>query len=255
MPLTQATNTGFGFTPIPQIQPQFTPVLTATEILNTYVASPAPPLNMTPITLPPTTFAQQQALERAMLRAQTPQPINAPIQPAEGIPSATPQQAIDRFSKQGFERARHAAAGQLALGVAGAALQIGQSIDYKQQVKSTRGQYDAQQKIMDANMLNQQSLMIDNLNENMAQLDAITAAKNVDITSGGITAAKQKGATNLGQDIRNMQEANNLNRLAMDLDYRMNVARATGAANASIMGAFTNVGFSAYNYFGMPRRS
>lgn len=115
-------------------------------------------------------------------------------------------------------------------------------------VKKTKVQYENQKKTIDANVANQEALMMDNYNERMASADALYAAKNVDISSGALTGLKQQGAMEMGKDIRSMHEQANINKLALDLDYAIKRRQAKQAEwDAYVTGAF-NIGTSVANF-------
>lgn len=109
-------------------------------------------------------------------------------------------------------------------------------------VKKLKAQYQTQKKVIDANVANQEALMMDNYNERMASADALYAAKNVDISSGALTGIKQQGAMEMGKDIRSLESQANINKLALDLDYAIKRRQAKQAEwDAYVTGAF-NIG-------------
>lgn len=119
---------------------------------------------------------------------------------------------------------------------------------YARDVKKSKVQYENQKKIIDANIANQETLMMENLQENMAQLDVMTAAKNVDLSSEGIQAIKDKGLADMGEDIRTMREQGALNKKALDLDYAMNLKSARQQFTNSVIAGGFNIGTSLYDY-------
>lgn len=109
-------------------------------------------------------------------------------------------------------------------------------------VKKSKAQYETQKKVIDANVANQEALMMDNYNERMASADALYAARNVDISSGALTGIKQQGAMEMGKDIRSLEAQANINKLALDLDYAIKRRQAKQAEwDAYVTGAF-NIG-------------
>ena len=116
-------------------------------------------------------------------------------------------------------------------------------------VKKMKSQYEAQKKIIDANIANQEALMMDNYDERMASADALYAAKNVDISSGALTGLKQQGAMEMGKDFRAMEAQANINKLALDLDYAMKKRQAkTEEWNTYVSEAF-NIGMNAASLY------
>lgn len=102
-------------------------------------------------------------------------------------------------------------------------------------VKQTKAQYDTQKKILDTNLANTETALETQLRENMADLDVISAAKNVDLSSQAITGAKEKAAEDLGKDISTMRTQNSLQKAALDLQYKMNKAQAKSNLVSSVI--------------------
>lgn len=116
---------------------------------------------------------------------------------------------------------------------AGAALKsaaaIADSYSYTQlrrEVEGTKDQYETQKKIIDTNIDKTESALMENLMSNMADLDVMTAARNVDLSSQAIAGDKAKGAIDLGKDIADMRTNGALQKAALDLEYAMNVRKA-----------------------------
>lgn len=97
---------------------------------------------------------------------------------------------------------------------------------YVKNVQKNIVQYESKKKLIDANIANQESSMMENLQENMSQLNVITAAQNVDISSEGVQAMKDKGLSDMSKDITEMRQQGKLNKMALDLDYIMSVKDA-----------------------------
>lgn len=93
-------------------------------------------------------------------------------------------------------------------------------------VKATKVQYDTQKKLLDMNLANTESALESQLRENMSDLDTIAAAKNVDLSSQAITGAKEKAMEDLGKDISQMRRQNDLQKSALDLQYKLNKYQA-----------------------------
>lgn len=115
----------------------------------------------------------------------------------------------------------------------------------RREVEGTKDQYETQKKIIDANIDNTEAALLENLRENMANLDVMTAAKNVDISSQAIQGDKVKGAMDLGEDIAAMRTNGALQKAALDLEYAMNVRKAKQQEINSYVGAALNIGSAA----------
>lgn len=121
---------------------------------------------------------------------------------------------------------------------------------YVKDVQKNIVQYDTKKKLIDANIANQETLMMENLQENMSQLNVITAAQNVDISSEGVQAVKDKGLADMSKDITEMRQQGKLNKMALDLDYIMNVKDAKNQmlqARRQFTDAGTQFGIDAVN--------
>lgn len=109
--------------------------------------------------------------------------------------------------------------------------------DYRREVEKTKTQYETQKKIIDTNIDKTESALMQNLMSNMADLDAMSAAKNVDLSSQAIAGDKAKGAMDLGKDIAEMRTNSSLQKAALDLEYAMNVRKAKQAEINSYVNA------------------
>ena len=132
---------------------------------------------------------------------------------------------------------------------------IGQSLvgmanahQYYKDIKKTKQQYENQKSLIDTNVMKAETAIQDTLTENMAKVDAMAAAQNVDVSSGAIRGIKQQGGIDAGNDIRDMQEQANLNKLALDLDYAMKVKSAKRAESDAIAGGLFNIGMGIAQY-------
>lgn len=103
---------------------------------------------------------------------------------------------------------------------------VKQAHRYTKDIIGTASQYEAQKKIIDANIAKQESLMTDAYTENMAQAETMYAGRNVDLSSEALTGVKQKGGIDLSSDITDIRERGELQKSALDLDYAMNVRKA-----------------------------
>lgn len=107
----------------------------------------------------------------------------------------------------------------------------------RRETEATKTQYDTQKKIIDTNIDKTESALMENLMSNMADLDVMTAARNVDLSSQAIVGDKAKGAMDLGRDIADMRTNGSLQKAALDLEYKMNVAKAKRAETQGYVNA------------------
>lgn len=114
-------------------------------------------------------------------------------------------------------------------------------------VKNTKSQYETQKKIIDTNIENQETLQMENLEENMANLNVMTASKNVDLTSEAVTSQKDKALEDMSKDFRDARTAADLNKKALDLDYAMNARNAAQNYKDTATAGLFNIGTSLLN--------
>lgn len=148
------------------------------------------------------------------------------------------QRYIDMAGKAKVASATLTAAG----GIAGSILDISAAHRLVRDTEATKNQYETQKKIIDTNVADTTSALTENLQENMANLDVMAAAKNVDLSSQAIVGDKTKGAMDLGQDIEKMHRESSLQKAALDLQYARSVraakqARTDTVINSIISGA------------------
>jgi hypothetical protein len=140
--------------------------------------------------------------------------------------TSTNQADIEADYAQYIKKAGEAKLGSAILTGVGSLLDAKSARDYRKEVEATKGQYETQKKIIDANIDKTESALMENLMSNMADLDSMMAAKNVDLASESIAADKAKGAMDLGKDIADMRTNGALQKAALDLEYKMNVIKA-----------------------------
>lgn len=116
--------------------------------------------------------------------------------------------------------------GSAALQGIGAVADAYQYTQLRRETEGTKDQYETQKKIIDTNIDKTESALMENLMSNMADLDVMSAAKNVDLSSQAIAGDKAKGAMDLGRDIADMRTNGALQKAALDLEYAMNVRKA-----------------------------
>lgn len=136
--------------------------------------------------------------------------------------SGDDQKDYNRYVKM----AGYAKMGSAALQGIGAVADAYQYTQLRREVEGTKDQYETQKKIIDTNIDKTESALMENLMSNMADLDVMSAAKNVDLSSQAIAGDKAKGAMDLGRDIADMRTNGALQKAALDLEYAMNVRKA-----------------------------
>lgn len=98
--------------------------------------------------------------------------------------------------------------------------------DYLDEVKATKDQYETQKQIIDTNIANSETLLMERYRENVADLEVMAAAKNVDPTSGALQSLKDQGAIDMGKDFAIARTNADLQKQALDLQYAMSVKQA-----------------------------
>lgn len=95
---------------------------------------------------------------------------------------------------------------QIATGIQSAA-QIGQGIATLANANAGVDAVERIAQMRETNLAQNEALMYENMRDTIAQLDAVTAAKNVDLTSSAVVGMKERGMTDLGKDVRTRQLA------------------------------------------------
>lgn len=224
----------------PQVETARTPVIdTTVENVDaiSLMSSPVPPEMRTPVT------SSEANLQNWLLTNNLIKPKMTPIEPAQvaemtvvqtqGLDTTDNTQALlnalntQTQSITKIENARLKRAAQQ--NAFSAVTRIGSTImgglemnDYADEVAATKEQYEVQKKIIDTNIQNSEALLMERYRESMADLDAITASKNVDPTSGAIQGIKEKGAMDMGKDFATRRTNAEIQKLALDLDYARN---------------------------------
>lgn len=126
------------------------------------------------------------------------------------------------------------------LNIASGVSNIFSAVDTYNQVKNTKYQYEQQKRVMDLNLKNTESLLLENYKQTMSDIDATMAAKNVDLSSQGLVNMKRKGLMNIGEDIALQNQQNDLNKAALDLQYAYQKSQAkTNMTNSILSNAFS----------------
>lgn len=108
--------------------------------------------------------------------------------------------------------------------------------NFKSVLKS-KTQYETQKKVLDTNLANTETALETQLRENIADLDTISAAKNVDLSSQALTSSKEKAMEDISRDISQLRTQNNLQKAALDLQYKMNKYQARSNMVSSAINA------------------
>lgn len=96
-------------------------------------------------------------------------------------------------------------------------------------VRLTNKQLDTQKKLIDVNIANNEAVANDNFKNAIADLQVLTAAKNVDIRSQAVRSDVVQGGEDLGEDMALRRAQGSLQKKAIDFQKAMN--KAQQAAN------------------------
>lgn len=240
LPTITPQKTELNYTPIPSKQPTKDLLTTINEIREK--SNKTKELNYTPI--PENFYDKKEEVKTEVKTIEEPKKENNLMyQPPQIITYnvSNPNNANLEESKKQYRTAG-------ALQIGSTLLDIGSSFSYVKDVKATKSQYETQKKLIDTNIANQETLMMENYEDNIAQLDVISAAKNVDLTSSGIKSIKEQGLMDMGKDFALNRTQAELNKAALDLQYKMNVnAARQNRVDTLINGALSIAG--AYNKY------
>ena len=153
-----------------------------------------------------------------------------------------------QLNTEALERAKNLSIAKLGITTANAISSGLQANDYVKQVKATKSQYETQKQMLDLNLKNTETLLAEELMQNMSDLDVMSAAKNVDIRSGGIQTMKSNAAQEMNKDISMQQTQNKLTKLGLDLQYKLNVASAKRQRNDTWASGLLSIGTSAATF-------
>lgn len=95
---------------------------------------------------------------------------------------------------------------QIATGVESAA-QIAQGVITLANANAGLDAVERTARMRETNLAQTEAVMYENMRDTMAQLDMVTAAKNVDLSSSAIVGMKERGLRDLGKDVRTRQLA------------------------------------------------
>lgn len=124
-----------------------------------------------------------------------------------------------------FERANVANKINAAAQIASSALGLLDTYSARDSVRLTNRELDKQKSLIDLNLTNQEALATSNFRNAIADLQVITAAKNVDIRSQAVRSDIVQGGEDLGQDLADARLQGNLAKRAIDFQKAMNNAQ------------------------------
>lgn len=132
-------------------------------------------------------------------------------QPQVEVPNAfttpaTPQAVRDSQVKTNEETTRYLHRAQFATGVK-AASEIAQGIITLANANAGVDAVERTAKMREINLEQSEALLYENMRDTIAQLDMISAAKNVDLSSSAIVGQKERGLSDMGKDVRSKQLA------------------------------------------------
>lgn len=119
---------------------------------------------------------------------------------------ATPQAVRDSQVKTNEETTRYLHRAQFATGVK-AASEIAQGIITLANANAGVDAVERTAKMREINLEQSEALLYENMRDTIAQLDMISAAKNVDLSSSAIVGQKERGLSDMGKDVRSKQLA------------------------------------------------
>ena len=174
-PTTKGDMTVLGTDGAPMSVPEGTPLYTLNKISSPTVKTTTP-------TTPAETAVQDLSEIKNAVQRNFGYDVWAKMR---GLDSKDPQ----NYEKY-LERAGQAKVGSAILTGVGSLLDVQNARMYRKDVEKTSSQYEAQKKIIDTNIDKTESALMENLMSNMADLDTMMAAKNVDLTSQSIAGDK-----------------------------------------------------------------
>lgn len=159
---------------------------------------------------------------------------------AKDLPILNETTPENKFANEYLKKASEQQELSKKLSIASGVSNIFSAVDTYNQVKNTKYQYEQQKRVMDLNLKNTESLLLENYKQTMSDIDATMAAKNVDLSSQGLVNMKRKGLMNIGEDIALQNQQNDLNKAALDLQYAYQKSQAkTNMTNSILSNAFS----------------
>lgn len=116
------------------------------------------------------------------------------------------QKAIQTQTETNEKVSKYLQRAQFATGVK-AASEIAQGIITLSNANAGVDAVERTARMREINLEQSESVLYENMRDTMAQLDAVTAAKNVDLSSSAIVGQKERGLSEMGRDVRSRQLA------------------------------------------------
>lgn len=143
----------------------------------------------------------------AMSTVSTAAASTAQIEQATEVPTVfTTQQVNQSQVEANTETTKYLQRAQIATGVESAA-QIAQGVVTLANANAGLDAVKRTAQMREVNLEQTEAVMYENMRDTMAQLDTITAAKNVDLSSSAIVGQKERGLSEMGRDVRSRQLA------------------------------------------------
>ena len=108
-------------------------------------------------------------------------------------------------------------------------------------IKSAKSQYANNKSLINRNIDDMQTTMMVNFEDSMAQLDSVAAAKNIDINSQSIRGIKERGLRDMGEDFGTMDIQGELQKSALDFQYKMQKTQAESIRNKTLLNSTENI--------------
>jgi len=162
------------------------------------------------------------------------------IEPTNQITSPVLQLKSSNFTagdaKAYYDRAyKQQIAGSVA-NLGAAAYNVFASQQGRKVVSFENAQLDVQKQMIDANVSGTTAALMDQMTDTTSQLQALSAAKNVDIRSQGVQSQIVAGGQDLGEDVRDIQMNSKLQKAAVDYQKAANRAKQAQAEQNAIAG-------------------
>lgn len=155
------------------------------------------PLKITPIA----TATQRTATKMAAASSTAPTTLSVDAKKLE-----LSKTVIDKATAPAEKAAKYLHRAQIATGIEAAA-QIGQGIITLANANTGVDAVERAAQMRETNLAQTEAVMYENMRDSMAQLDMVSAAKNVDLTSSAIVGQKERGLSDMGKDIRSKELA------------------------------------------------
>lgn len=163
----------------------------------------------------------------------TPTPTNQVVSPVAQIKGSN---FTDADAKAYYDRAyKQQIAGAVA-GLGSAAYNVFAAQQGRKVVAFENAQLDVQKQMIDTNVAATSAALMDQMTDATSQLQALSAAKNVDIQSQGVQSQIVAGGQDLGEDVRDIQMNSKLQKAAVDYQKAANKVQQAQAEQNAIAG-------------------